>query len=201
MKGQINLGTPAGDKIKEIASMESVNSIVEIGTWNGQGSTLCILEGLKSNPDCSFWTIECNGRRFNEAKHMASWFTNQFSPDQPRATLSFIWGRIIEEEELDRANLSNTEKGWLAEDVREMEHAPNTLASLPNKIDFLVLDGGEFSTRQEFLKLWERSRFIFLDDTRCRKNKDNREQLLKSTRFVCLEDNSSRNGWAIFERM
>ena len=54
--GQINLGTERGQIIKDLASMPTVRTIVEIGTWNGYGSTQCVLEGIKDKKDCEFST-------------------------------------------------------------------------------------------------------------------------------------------------
>ena len=41
----------------------------------------------------------------------------------------------------------------------------NLVNKLPSSIDILFLDGGEFSTYADFLKLYQRSKYIVLDDT------------------------------------
>ena len=48
MTGQINLNDEAGSYIFNICKREDVQTIVEIGTWNGRGSTLCIYEAIKN---------------------------------------------------------------------------------------------------------------------------------------------------------
>ena len=48
MRGQINLDDEAGLHIKNICKREDVNTIVEIGTWNGMGSTFCVYESIKN---------------------------------------------------------------------------------------------------------------------------------------------------------
>ena len=114
-------------------------------------------------------------------------------------------GSIVEETELDTENIgyqSVDEESWLKQDALSVSRVPNVINELPDSIDFLVLDGGEFSTRAEFLKLKDRSNYIFLDDTLARKNIKNRKDLLESKEFECLGDYpNDRNGWAYFKRI
>jgi hypothetical protein len=81
------------------------------------------------------------------------------------------------------------------------ETAP--LIDLPKVIDFLLLDGGEFTTDGDFLTLWDRCRVIALDD--CNPAKSVKTIYAKT----CLEragwtklagSDEDRNGWVIFER-
>jgi hypothetical protein len=188
--GQINLSSLAGKCIEEIASKNDVNSIVEIGTWNGAGSTKCIASGM-SNEDV-LYSIECDKGMYELS--LSLW--------KEKENVHIIFGKIIEESEMDNANLSNRELQWYDTDVAAMRECPNVLDSLPKKIDFLVLDGGEFSTFAEFKKLKSRSTYIFLDDTKCRKNFKTREMLLNSDDFKKLQDNQEeRNGWSLFRRV
>ena len=48
MIGQINLNDEAGLYIKNICERNDVETIVEIGTWNGRGSTFCVYESIKN---------------------------------------------------------------------------------------------------------------------------------------------------------
>ena len=189
MIGQINLNTEAGDTILKIASQDDVLSIVEIGTWNGAGSTKCILEGMKNKPHCNFYTLECNVAQYTIAK----------SNDPGLPNVHFILGNIVSEKDLDTKNIGyqHPDEGkWLEEDAAAIRAVPNVMDRLPDIIDFLLLDGGEFSTRAEFLKLKNRSNYIFLDDTTSRKNKENRKE------FECLFDYpKDRNGWSLFRRV
>ena len=45
--GQINLDSNIGLLLRDLASNEKYNTILEIGTWNGLGSTKCFIEGFK----------------------------------------------------------------------------------------------------------------------------------------------------------
>ena len=68
-KGQILPGSPFGDLLTSIA--RRCETIVEIGTWRGQGSTLCIFNGLE-RPTQRFWTIEQDQAFWNEARRAYS---------------------------------------------------------------------------------------------------------------------------------
>jgi hypothetical protein len=189
MIGQINLDTEAGEMIKNISARDDVSTITEIGTWNGMGSTKCVLEGIKSSHK-TFFTIECCADEYKLAI--------QSDPNLPN--VHYILGKIVEENELDVDNLSPQEQGWLQEDIKAMSEVPNVINKLPQKIDFLILDGGEFSTRAEFLKLKDRSKIIFLDDTSYRKNRINVQNLISDESYKPLINSSDRNGWAVFEK-
>jgi hypothetical protein len=192
--GQINIGSPAGEVIRKISSREDVDTIVEIGTWNGAGSTRCVIDALRTNTKAKFYSLECNKGQFELAK-----LNNPNLSNLPNVNL--IFGRIVNEEDLDILNLNQEEVGFLAQDVQAMRGCSNVIELLPSSISFLILDGGEFSTQAEFKKLIERTNFIFLDDTRVRKNKKNRQHLIESDEFIVLEDHlNDRNGWSLFKR-
>jgi hypothetical protein len=191
MIGQINLNTAAGDAILRIASQDDILSIVEIGTWNGAGSTRCVIEGIKNKPEAIFYSLECDKQQYDQALSNVS----------PQNNVNLILGKIVEADELDVANLIGDEPLYLKNDLNAMADVPNVLDQLPLEIDFLILDGGEFSTIAELDKLIERTKYIFLDDTNPRKNRENRIRLFNSSEFIMLEDHShDRHGWSLFKR-
>ena len=64
-KGQILPGSPFGDMLTSLAKRSEV--IVEIGTWHGLGSTLCLSKGLVRDSQ-RMWTFEADKRVSAEAK-------------------------------------------------------------------------------------------------------------------------------------
>ncbi len=46
MPGQINNNTEFGQILYDLSCNKEYTSYVEIGTWDGQGSTKCIMDGL-----------------------------------------------------------------------------------------------------------------------------------------------------------
>jgi hypothetical protein len=52
-KGQINMDTEFGTTIYNIIkNNDDINNIFEVGTWNGQGTTVCIMNGLIDKKKC-----------------------------------------------------------------------------------------------------------------------------------------------------
>lgn len=192
--GQIRMGTPFGDAIYNLCFKNpSVFTVVEIGTWKGLGSTECIIRGLyeSEKKEVSFISLEADERMYKTA--LSTWSVNL-----PSWT-SLIHGRIVEPEEMDSTDLGlchPDEKKWFIQDEAAFRSCPNVFSSLPSKIDFLFLDGGEFSTYQEYIKLKDRSIFIGMDDTVSRKCRKIREEILSNPDHyeIVIDNPWYRNG-------
>ena len=195
IQGQINRGSKLGEIIYNLSRQLDVNNIVEIGAYNGGGSTKCIYDAVIGKLNKYVWSLECNRLRLEEAKINLGFLTSNFK---------LIHGTIVDYKELlpIMDTLENeTLKTWLKEDLDWLRVTPNVLNQLPNKIDLLIIDGGEFSAQKEFDKLWEKSHYIILDDTNAIKNKDVRKFILsKPNKFRIIEDNIvDRNGFLVCE--
>ena len=206
--GQINRGSLLGEQIFELTKKLEVKIIVEIGTWNGLGSTKCIYDGIlqSGKKDFSVISLECNLARHLEAK------TNLL----PLRNFNLVHGTIVKLEEI--APSMNAEReiinklNWLDEESLHLKTAPYVWDMMPEKIDLLILDGGEFSSYFEFQKLYQRSHFIVLDDTspnlewiekHILKNSLVRKEILENKdKFKVLVDNQKdRNGFFICEHL
>jgi len=191
MQGQINLDSAPGQMIRYYASRDDVSTVFEIGTWNGKGSTVCVIEGLKDKEDYSFITLEADPGMHRIAVDNKSEIEG----------VEYVYGTLVRPDEFYTVDLNHEEQSWIVDDIARCMTAPLVNDKVPDSIDFLILDGSEFATRAEFLKLRDRSKHIFLDDTSIRKNKLNRQELLDDPRFEVIEDHpSDRNGWALFSR-
>jgi len=194
--GQINRGSKLGEAIYNLAKSPEVKTIVEIGTWNGMGSTKCILDGvLASGKRKDVYSLECNKLRYEEAK-----INLGFVPP----TFKLIHGTIVTAEELIpiMSTLENdTLKGWLTEDINWIKNTPYVLDRMPERIDLLIIDGGEFSGGIEFNRLYRRCGILILDDTNAIKHTKTKEFIKsKPNEFRIIEDNvSDRNGYLICE--
>ena len=180
--------------ITSLASRSDVHNIVEIGTWNGMGSTRCVLEGLESKSDYIFQSYECFIEMYNEAI--------ENNRGKLGEKFKIICGKIVDEGEItdwfDVDGLNQEQKGWLQQDIDRMSNVKNVLDTVPSVIDLLILDGGEFSTYKEWLMLRERTRYFVLDDTTCLKSKRIREEVLSSPLHVVISDNlNERNGYLV----
>jgi len=180
MTGQININTPLGKYIYDISKKPEVKTIVEIGTWNGCGSTMCIKKAIidSNKLDYNVISIECD-------KEMHKLATANFKPID---NFNLVWGTIITESELLNPDVLDnnffktydkiTQTQWFLSDKKNISECPNILNILPEKIDLLILDGGEFSTYAEYNKLKNRYKYIVLDDTTCIKSSKIRDILL-----------------------
>lgn len=194
ISGQINRGTLLGDKIYGMCRQSNVNTIVDIGTWNGMGTTKCIYDAVIGTRK-EVYSLECNKLRHEEAKINLGFLPPNFK---------LIHGTIVDADELEpiMETLENdTLKGWLKDDLNWLRSTPNVLDKLPPKIDVCVIDGGEFSGDIEFFKLYNRCHYIILDDTNAIKHKKTKQFILSNPdKFKVLDDNAvHRNGYLICE--
>lgn len=202
MSGQINYeDNKLGKYIVQIASHPSIKTIVEIGTWNGLGTTRCVLHGLKeaNKTDYDFISLECSPEMYAEAIHNNEKNINK--------NFKIVFGKVVDEDKItswfDVTSLTEEQKSWLQQDINWMKNVPNVLDAFPQKIDFLILDGGEFSTYLEWTALKDRVQWVALDDTASLKCKKIREELLISNEFKILVDDpyGSRYGCLIAKRL
>lgn len=191
MEGQITPNSRFGKWIRLTVRHRSVRTIVEIGTWNGLGSTAIIAGAIEGKPEKAAWSLESNQAMFKEALRNLG----------PQTGLKLVHGRLVSEADLDSEGLTELEQGWFAQDVVNLRDAPIASDQIPGKIDVLLLDGGEFSTWAEFVALKDRATgFILLDDTRVRKNRRVNCSLRSDPDWLLLASGRLRNGWAVWAR-
>lgn len=197
--GQINLNTEEGNLIYETILKFDIKSIVEIGTWNGMGSTKCVIQAIKDKKkEIEFKTIELYPEMYFEAKDNLSQDLNY---------VEIINGKIIEFEDLfwfdhSMINFDKDEHArlYFNKDLNYIKESKNVIHLLPKKIDLLILDGGEYSTYPEWQKLKDRTNIVILDDTNILKCSKIRQEIIESNKYVTLFDNLNiRNGFSIFK--
>lgn len=205
-QGQISLKSEEGGKIIELLRAKcgsEIKTIVEIGTWNGLGSTLCILNGMEGHESVRFWSLECN-----KEKHEAALESLEHILDD---RTKLLWGSIIDRDHIQSKaylahfpELESSEQlqHWFQVDLSNCLVAPQVLKDLPEKIDFLLLDGGEFTTLHEFSLLFSRCvGYIALDDTKLDKCKEIRNLLTGLFEWGEIVSLNTRNGFSIFKRI
>lgn len=192
--GQINRGSKLGEHIYELSKRNDVKFILDIGTWNGLGSTKCILDAVKKSNIIKYvWSLECNKIKHEEAKINLGLIP---------PTFKLIHGSLINYKELENIKktheLFGDEPKWIEEDIAWIRNTP-LFEEIPENIDLCIIDGGEFSGNIEFFKLKDRCKYIVLDDTRSRKNKESRQYIVDHPEdFEMIDDNiNDRNGYLI----
>jgi len=191
--GQIIAGTERYDIIKKTINEFNPKTILEIGTWKGMGSTKCILDCISEGVE--FYSLESNKEFFDIAKNNLKEYDNKFNQ---------IFGKIIETEKVidyvKDYTLSKDEETWLEEDILNFKSCDNVINLIPEKIDLLLLDGGEFSTYLEWLILKERVKIVMLDDIDVFKCKRIYEELIKNTNYSLLYKTEEGNGFCVFKQ-
>jgi hypothetical protein len=200
MAGQINIGTPWGDLIYNLSSRDDVKTIVEIGTWNGEGSTMCVIQSLIDKSEIKeFYSLEL----YPEMYEIAKKFLEPYS-----SYVNLLNGRIIDLDDVywfDHSTIDFQSDAhaqlYYEKDLNYLKTAENVLDKLPEKIDLLILDGGEYTTYPEWVKLKDRTRIIVLDDSNILKTNKIRQEILGSNNFTTLYDKlDERNGFSAFEK-
>lgn len=201
--GQINRGSQFGEIIYWIAKNVEFHTFLEIGTWNGQGSTKCFIEGLLERSDnYHFISLENNKKFYDSAvKYWTGKINNK---------IQLVYGTVVRPTEMmkdgevrnhplfplvrDHYNLH------YQSDITNSSTAPLVLDKIPSEIDVLLLDGGEFSGYAEMRKFKNRGvRVVLLDDINTIKNSAVFEELRGDKRWtLVLENRTDRNGTAIF---
>ena len=187
-------------ELEKIISNNKVKNIVEIGTWNGLGSTKMIIDLIQTqDKKINFISLEANKLCFKTARKNLKEFTND---------VNLLLGRVHDLNDLDYVNkkiifnygYGEKEYGWFIRDLKIYKKTNNLVNKLPSSIDILFLDGGEFSTYADFLKLYKRSKYIVLDDT----NTFKQDHVLKyitqrHSSFKEIYSSNLRNGLKIYK--
>ncbi len=192
-QGQIQISSERGKLIKKTIQEHNCQKIVEIGTWKGMGSTLCILNSM--SPSSEFLTLESNKTFYDIAK------SNLISYQDK---LKMIYGTIVSVDEVNsfvsNLNLDSESQNWLNEDLNNIKLCPNVLNEILAEIDFLLLDGGEFSTYKEWEKLKSRTKIVALDDIRETKTKQIYFELTEDSNYELIGLSSEGNGFCVFKK-
>lgn len=201
-----NLGQICNDifsiKIKEIAKDPNNLTFLEIGTWNGLGSTKQFIDSLKErNDDYVFYSLEANAEKSNDAKQLylsdkKVKILNEVIFNEQPDNFYEIFPQVRDNELFNR---------WHSVDLINMKKCNLFLDrnDLPEIFDVVLLDGGEFTTYFEFQILKNRCKYLLLDDTNVTKCIKIVEEIKSEpNKWQILEENNyTRNGFMICKRI
>ena len=197
-RGQIRRGTEFGDFIYNLA-FKGPKEWIEIGSWNGLGSTFCILDGfaqrLEENPHLYSFELDpmmCGVAKENLSEHIAFGCVD-FIQDKLTSDLYTPFPDIVED---NRHFILHYER----------EKALYTEAKgfkPPVKPEVALLDGGEYSGSLDWIHLDKSNlKWLLLDDTNVTKNKNLVKELKESSEWKLVrEETDDRNGWAVFQHV
>lgn len=194
--GQVRLTQELGQWISRYAADERFSRYLEIGTWNGRGSTCCFYDGFtKRTSPYSLQSYEISSERFQEAH--ALW--------KAVPSIQILHGRVLQDHECPtietvRSMFPRMTSAWHAEDIMNFW---STRYIPPNSPEVVLLDGAEYLTYFEFesMKSMDSIRVFLLDDTRVDKCRSVCAYLEAHPAWRCVAKGSDRNGWAVFERI
>ena len=196
--GQIQLNQPFGQWIAKYAADTRFSRYLEIGTWNGRGSTCCFYDGFTKRSDTpTLQSYEIDKDRATEAAALWS-----FAPQ-----IRVLRGRVLPD------NLCPTyrevfsffphlNQEWHEADVRNFWSCRHIPIEEP---EVVLLDGAEYLTQFEFDRVFKECpsvRVYMLDDTHTAKTPRINEYLLNHPEWTRVAySDTERNGWAVFERV
>ena len=133
------------NEITNYASNINYKTFLEIGTWNGLGSTRAFSNGfINRKDDYIFYSLECNKEKCIDAIKLYS------DNNKIHILNEVIWN----EEPIDFYKIfpqcltNNMYKHWNEVDIINMKQCDLFLnrPNLPEIFDVILLDGGEFTT-------------------------------------------------------
>ena len=194
--GQIQLIQQFGQYISMYASDSRFSNYVEIGTWNGRGSTCCFYDGFKRRSDKpTLQSYEINYERAQEASKLWEFYP-QIRIENGRMLTDAEFPSYKEVKEL----FPQLHEDWHREDVGNFW--TSKYVPMVDNPEVILLDGAEYLTYFEFQKMKELPsvNVYMLDDVRSDKCPRIYEYLSTHPDWKLIIEGHDRNGWAIFEK-
>lgn len=187
-------------KIQDLCKDKSNKYFLEIGAWNGLGSTKAFVDSLSPRSDSyTFYSLECNYEKWNDVKNMYG----HHDTNKIKILNDVIFNNIPDNfyEIFPECNDNPTCKLWNDVDLFNMKQCNLFLErnDLPNMFDVVLFDGGEFVTYFEFQILKDRTKYVLLNDinaSKCRKIV-NEIKSDPETWEIIEENNNVRDGFMI----
>jgi hypothetical protein len=199
-EGQIRRGSPFGEELYKLAR-EGPAEWLEIGAWNGLGSTKCILDGFAERRDMPhLLSLELDPVLFEAAEQNLASHPARYAVEFRQGVLSSAKVFPFPDESI----LSNDDKNtphYFINFEREKalyEKATPVVPAVAPQV--AVLDGGEYSGGLDWLHLDKSNlQYLCLDDTGTFKNSAVVKGL--GEQWTCIASGTDRLGWAIFKRV
>lgn len=198
--GQICNDTFAKEITKYASNLE-YKTFLEIGTWNGLGSTKAFSDGFRHrNDDYVFYSLECNKDKCMQAAQLYRGNAKMHVLNE------VIWNEEPKDfyEIFPQCLTNDMYKRWNEVDIVNMKSCSLFLnrPNLPEVFDLILLDGGEFTTYHEFQALKNRCKILMLDDI----NVDKCKLIVKEIKSdkswkIIKEEKTTRNGFLIVEKI
>jgi hypothetical protein len=201
--------------IQRIVQNEDIKTVLEIGSSSGEGSTEALVTGMRQNPNQPIlFCLEISKPRFAQLQN--TYKDDGFVKCYNVSSVSIE--QFADEEEVIKFYKSNQTNlnyypleeviSWLHQDIEYIKQSGVSgrgIAQIKeqNNIDFFdvaLIDGSEFTGSSELDEVYG-AKYIILEDINTFKNYYNLQRLYQDSDYtVITENNSVRNGFAIFKK-
>ena len=201
-RGQIKSTDVLSQYIKQYCSNPDYKNFLEIGTWNGLGSTKVFVDNLTQRGDKNwkFYSLESNKDKSEDAKRYyinipRVFILNEVIWNELPSDFYDIFPDILFGSNSNRLNQIDMENMKLCKLFLDRNN-------LPEKFDLILFDGGEFTTYHEFQLLKKMARIVILDDTNSQKCQKIAEEIRSSNEWKIIADlPNDRNGVLVAEHI
>lgn len=206
--GEINKWDEFGQTIINVVQNNKLQTILEIGSWDGTGSTQCFIEALKAAESPRLVCIELRNDRFEDLKNNTKeypWVECVNTSSISKHTFLYkdfdsIWNSPFNKIETKDKKIVQS---WYKDDMNEVfKFEAGFLDNDTLFYDGVLIDGGEFFGYSEYRLVKDRTNVLFLDDyyNAFKTNQVARELLEDSDWEVIAGNRHWRNGYAVFKR-
>lgn len=208
MNQEIHLNEPFGQNIYNIIREFDLRKNLEIGSWDGDGSTRCFVEAMRTLTGPK--KLECIEIIPEKYKILCDRFPDDFIQCINQSSISYDDLVYKEFDQIWYSPFNKTRKqytydmvkSWFDRDIETIKQSSSYITSDTTEYDSVLIDGGEFTGYSEYLLLKDKVKIFFLDDVhqafKCYRIYD---ELNKSVDWELLAENPNiRNGYAIFKK-
>ncbi|MFN6571513.1 glycosyltransferase family 1 protein [Dendronalium sp. ChiSLP03b] len=202
--------------IQRIAKEEDIQTVLEIGSSTGEGSTEAFVTGMLQNPNKPIlFCMEVSNSRFNELKKR---YNNENFIKFYNISSVPLESFPDEQEVIDFYNKTDNNLkfyplerviSWLQQDIKYVKESglsDNGIRKIKHEnnieyFDLVLIDGSEFTGSAELDEVYG-ANYIILDDINTFKNYENFNRLSKDNNYSLISySHKIRNGYAIFRRV
>ncbi|CAB5226431.1 hypothetical protein UFOVP760_207 [uncultured Caudovirales phage] len=203
--GEINENDRFGSTIVSTVKKYNLQKVLEIGSWDGTGSTQCFIKGMMELEEPSLTCIEVKNDRYKQLVENTKKYPWVKCVNQTTISLKTLidndfealWDGPYNHIKSDKQTVND----WYNQDIGEISKYDTGFLETDNAYyDGILIDGSEFFGYSEYLLVKDRCRVLFLDDYyNAFKTRRVVEELSKDERWQCVDgDRYTRNGFAIF---
>jgi predicted O-methyltransferase YrrM len=208
MPAEITTDDPFGKAIAAVMAQGGFTSVLEVGSYDGQGSTQVFIESLRGAASPRLVCIEANPARYRELQQRVAaypWVTAVCRSSVSLASMTpqdfdrDVWQSPYNGLQYPREVVAK----WWSESRWTLACAgQGYLESTTDTFDVALIDGDEFTGYDDYRLIKNRVRCLMLDDAfnafKC--HRANRELAADPAWFPVWCDSTVRNGAAIWVR-